>query len=127
MSLKKKDLKKTPGLRPRVSKPFFLLPCCSHPLQFLCTCGSSIAAHCHLFLLSLSLSPASFFLLTAKKNFLVVDLFSRSGTTFWEDYLVEKVGIFFPFFSTRAFGFSSHGRLLHRARERCVYREVERF
>jgi hypothetical protein len=32
------------GLKPYVSKPFFIL-CSSHSLQFLCTCGSSIVAH----------------------------------------------------------------------------------
>jgi hypothetical protein len=78
--------------------------------------------------LSLSLSLCVVLLFSLQQNFFsFVDLFSRSGTTFSEDYLVEKVGIFFPFFSALAFGFSSHGRLLHRARERCVYREVERF
>jgi hypothetical protein len=69
------------------------------------------------------LSVSCFFFPYSRKNFLVFNFFSRSGTTFSEDYLVEKVGIFFPFFSTLAFGFSSHERLLHIARERDMYIE----
>jgi hypothetical protein len=42
-----REITTLPRLRPYASKPFFL-PCSSHPLQFLCTCGSSIVAHCHL-------------------------------------------------------------------------------